>query len=56
MTKAVIALASPDTDFGHVPADKAKAEAQALANEQGKPVTLRDPVTDKVLGTIKPTK
>jgi hypothetical protein len=37
-----------------VPASKAKAEAQALANEQGKPVTLRDPITDKVLGKAKP--
>ena len=54
MTKAVI-LATDDTEFGHAPADKAKAEAQALANEQGKPVTLRDPVTDEVLGTIEPT-
>ena len=54
--KDVIALATPDKDFGHVPAHKAEAEAKALANEIGKPVTLRDPVTDKVLATVRPTK
>jgi hypothetical protein len=54
--KAVIALVSESTDFGHVPADTARAEAQALANEQGKPVTLRDPVTDEVLGKVEPTE
>jgi len=28
--KDVIALATSDSDFGHVPADKAKAEAQGV--------------------------
>ncbi|WP_208821399.1 hypothetical protein [Bradyrhizobium neotropicale] len=51
-----VTLATDDKEFGQVPADKAKAEAQALANEQGKPVTLRDPVTDKLLGKAKPAK
>jgi hypothetical protein len=51
-----VTLATDDTEFGQVPANKAKAEAQALANEQGKQITLRDPVTDKVLGKAKPAK
>jgi hypothetical protein len=51
-----VTLATDDTEFGQVPANKAKAEAQALANEQGKPVTMRDPLTDKVLGKAKPAK
>ena len=54
--KAVIALATADTDFGHVRADKAKAEAKDIANEEGKPVTLRDPVTDEVITTVMSTK
>jgi len=56
MTKAVIALASENTDYGHVPAAVAEAEAQTIANEDGKPVTLRDPVTDRVLATVEPMK
>jgi hypothetical protein len=54
--KAVIALASESTDHGHVPAAVAKAEAQALADQEGKPVTLRDPITDEVLATVEPMK
>ena len=41
--KDVISLATADTDFSHVLAETAKAEAQALANVESKPVTLRDP-------------
>lgn len=33
-----------------------QARAQQLANEHGEPVTLRDPVSDKVLATVRPTK
>jgi hypothetical protein len=54
--KEVIALATTDTDFSHVLAETAKAEAQALANVESKPITLRDPVTDKVLATVRFTK
>jgi hypothetical protein len=39
---------------GLVPANKAKASVQEAANEEGQPVTLRDPTTDKVLGKVKP--
>jgi hypothetical protein len=35
----IIALATADTDFGHVPAEMAKAEAMIIANEEGKAVT-----------------
>jgi nucleotide-binding universal stress UspA family protein len=55
LTRNVVALATIDHDFGHVPADTAKEEAKTIANEEGKPVTLRDPVTDEVLGKVKPT-
>ena len=48
-------IANRDTDLGHVPADQ-KAEARVIANEEGKPVTLHDPVTDEVLGTVRPTQ
>jgi hypothetical protein len=36
------------------PAALVKAEAQTIANEDGKLVTLRDPVTDEVIATIEP--
>jgi hypothetical protein len=55
LTRNVIALATADTEFGHVPADTAKEEAKTIANEEGKAVTLRDPVTDEVLGKVKPS-
>lgn len=55
-TTTMIALATADIDYGHVAADRAEAEAQGLANEEGKPVTLRDPITDQVLATIKPAR
>ncbi|WP_157450483.1 hypothetical protein [Bradyrhizobium sp. ARR65] len=50
---AIVTLANTDQDFGHVPA-KAERTAQGLANTSGKPVSLRHPVTDKVLDTVKP--
>lgn len=53
-TEKTVLLACDDHDFGEVPADKAKVEAEALAKEEGKVIYLRDPVTDKVLGSIKP--
>jgi hypothetical protein len=37
-----------------VPGTKAVAAAKAEANATGKPVTVRDPITDKVLATVKP--
>jgi nucleotide-binding universal stress UspA family protein len=55
LTRNVIALATADTEFGHVPADTAKEEAKTIANEEGKAVTLRHPVTDEVLGKVKPS-
>jgi hypothetical protein len=55
MTTAVV-LATEDDEFGQVPAKKAKAEAQQLADDLGKTVTLHDPVTAKVIGKVKPTK
>lgn len=51
-----VMLATEDKDLGLVPAKTAKVEAQKAANEEGKPVTMRDPTTDKVLGTVKPAK
>jgi hypothetical protein len=49
-----VLLACKDHDFGEVPAHKAKAEAKKLAKEGGKVIYLRDPVTDKVLGSVQP--
>jgi hypothetical protein len=49
-----VMLANQDTDFGLVPAKKAKARALALANEEGIAITLRDPISDKVIATVKP--
>jgi uncharacterized protein YjdB len=37
-----------------VPATMAVAAARAEADATGKPVTVRDPITDKVLVTIRP--
>jgi hypothetical protein len=51
-----VLLACEDHDFGEAAADRAQAEAKALANEEGKPVYMRDPLTDKVLRVIKPAK
>jgi hypothetical protein len=51
-----VTLATADTEFGQVPANKAEAEAQTLANEEGKTVTVRDTVTDEVLAKVKPAK
>jgi hypothetical protein len=35
-------------------AETAKIEAQNAADNLGQVVTMRDPVTDKVQGTVKP--
>jgi len=50
-----VALASADQDFGIVDAASAEAEAQALANEEGTPVSIRNTTTDKRIATMKPT-
>jgi len=51
-----VVLATADKDLGAVPAKDATKHAQEHANETGKPVTVRDPVTDKVIRTVKPKK
>lgn len=53
-TGKTLLLACEDHDFGEVAASKAKVEAQTLANQEGKPVYVRDPLTDKVLRVVKP--
>jgi hypothetical protein len=45
---------SSDNGDAIVPGTKAVAAAKKEANETGKPVTIRNPVTDKVLTTVKP--
>jgi len=52
----IVMLANPDGDLGlgEMPMEKAKAEAQSLANLEGRPITLRHPISDKVLATVKP--
>jgi hypothetical protein len=49
-----VLLATADTDLGLVPASTAKAEAEKIASATGKTVTVRDPVSDKVIATVKP--
>ena len=48
-----VAIASDEGD-ALVPGSQARAVAQQQANVTGKPVTVRDPVTDKVLATVRP--
>jgi hypothetical protein len=47
-------LASADNDIGLVPARKATRKAKQVADATGKPVTVRDPLTDTVVATAKP--
>jgi hypothetical protein len=54
-TKAMIALASENTDYGHVPAALARAAARALADQEGKAISLRDVITDELIVIIEPT-
>lgn len=49
-----VLLTTDNGDLGIVPASKAKQEAKAAAKQEGTAVTLRDPTTDKVLGTEHP--
>jgi hypothetical protein len=51
-----VLLATSITELGLVPADKAKASAQEAANDEGLIITIRDPVTDKVIGRAKSAK
>jgi hypothetical protein len=50
-----IMLAIGDQDCGLVEKKDAKARAQEMANQECKPVTMRHPVSDKALRTVKPT-
>ena len=38
-----------------VPGTQARAVAEREANATGKPVTIRNPVTDEVLATVRPS-
>lgn len=49
----VVSITSDDGD-ALVPGTQARAVAQQEANATGKPVTIRNPVTDEVLATIRP--
>jgi hypothetical protein len=51
-----VLLATRDHDLGLFPAHTARKEAREFANKHRVPVTLRDPVTDELLGTVKPGK
>jgi integrase len=52
----VLMLATADADIGLVPAATARKEAQKLADQERKPIMLRDPVTDRPLALIRPSK
>jgi hypothetical protein len=52
----MVALATEDTDLAILPAKTAKREAEAHADESGKPVTLRHVISDKLIETVRPTE
>jgi hypothetical protein len=56
MTKQVLLSTERDGDLGIVPAHRAKCIAQEAANESGLIVCMRDPTSDKWLGTVRPRK
>lgn len=51
-----VLLATAGKDLGLVPSTDATARAKEHANETGKAVTVRHPVTDKVIRTVNPKK
>jgi integrase len=53
-TRSVL-LSTTDRDLGIVPANKAAAAAASAAKTEGR-VTLRDPTTDAVIGTVAPKR
>jgi integrase len=53
-TTAVL-LTTTTADLGIVPASDAARAAKQAARQAGQPVTMRDPVSDKVIGTVAPT-
>ena len=48
-----VCITSDDGD-ALVPGTEARAAAELEANATGKPVTIRNPVTDEVLATVRP--
>jgi hypothetical protein len=54
MNAQPVLLATTDGDIGLVPVGKALKQALDLARELGVAVTLRDPVTDKIIASVKP--
>ena len=53
-TPTAVLLSTADRDLGHVPASTAASEAKRAAKAEGKTVTIRDPITDKVIGRALP--
>ena len=49
-----ILLATVDGDLGLIPANATAEEAARLAQQTGEQVSLRDPITDEVLGVVAP--
>jgi hypothetical protein len=49
----VVCITSDEGD-ALVPGTEARAVAEQEANTTGKPVTIRNPVTDEVLATVRP--
>lgn len=52
---AVVAIALADEDATLADRDEAMHVAQDLADELNEPVTIRDPIDDRLLATITPT-
>jgi hypothetical protein len=49
-----VLLATEDRDLGLVHGTKAIGIAQVEANREGKPVRIRDVITDRVLAVVNP--
>jgi hypothetical protein len=49
-----VVLATRDQDVCSVPAIRAFEEAVKVSMELNEPITIRDPLTDKVFRTVRP--
>jgi hypothetical protein len=53
-TSPVVVLVTAGGELGTVPVGKALTEAARVASRLGVTVTLRDPVTNKVIRSVEP--
>jgi hypothetical protein len=53
-TLTEVMLATPDEDIGLCLAEEAIEHARELAQQFGRSITVRDPITDRVYKTVRP--